>query len=98
MILTGRPVEAEEAERFGLVNVLTAPGRHLDQALELAERISAFPQETMLSDRRAALEGAGMPLAEGLELERQVGREVLEVAARGAARFAGGEGRGGRGV
>jgi len=52
----------------------------------------------MLSDRRAAIEGAGLSLAEGLELERRVGREVLEVAARGAARFAGGEGRGGSGV
>lgn len=98
MILTGRPVAAEEAERIGLVNELTEPGRHLDQALALAERIAAFPQETVLSDRRAALEGAGLPLAEGLELERRVGREVLGVAARGAARFAGGEGRGGRGV
>jgi enoyl-CoA hydratase len=98
MILTGRPVEAGEAERIGLVNELTDPGQHLERALALAERIASFPQETMLSDRRAALEGAAMPLAEGLELERQVGREVLEVAARGAARFAGGEGRGGRGV
>jgi enoyl-CoA hydratase len=98
MILSGRPVEAEEAERMGLINELTEPGQHLDRALALAERIASFPQETMLSDRRAALEGAGMPLAEGLELERQVGREVLEVAARGAARFAGGEGRGGKGV
>jgi enoyl-CoA hydratase len=98
MILTGRPVEAEEAERIGLVNQVAPPGEHLDRALELAERIASFPQQTMLSDRRAALEGAGLPLAEGLELERQVGREVLAVAARGAARFAGGEGRGGRGV
>jgi enoyl-CoA hydratase len=98
MILTGRPVEAEEAERFGLVNELAAPGQHLERALELAERIVSFPPETMLSDRRAALEGAAMPLVEGLELERRLGREVLEVAARGAARFAGGEGRGGRGV
>jgi enoyl-CoA hydratase len=98
MILTGRPVEADEAERIGLVNELAEVGRHLDRALELAERIASFPQETMLSDRRAALEGAGLPLAEGLELERQLGREVLAVAARGAARFAGGEGRGGQGV
>jgi enoyl-CoA hydratase len=98
LILTGRPVEAEEAERIGLVNELVEPGGHLERALELAERIASFPQETMLSDRRAALEGAGMSLAEGLELERRVGREVLEVAARGAARFAGGEGRGGSGV
>jgi enoyl-CoA hydratase len=98
LILTGRPVEAEEAQRIGLVNEVIAPTAHLDRALELAERIAAFPQETMLSDRRAALEGAGLPLAEGLELERRVGREVLEVAARGAARFAAGEGRGGEGV
>jgi enoyl-CoA hydratase len=98
MILTGRPVEAEEAERIGLVNELVEAGRHLDRAIELAERIASFPQETMLSDRRAALEGAGLPLAEGLELERRLGREVLDVAVRGAARFADGEGRGGSGV
>jgi enoyl-CoA hydratase len=47
----------------------------------------------MLADRRAAIEGLGMPLDEGLELERRLGRETLEVAIRGAARFAGGEGR-----
>jgi enoyl-CoA hydratase len=98
MILTGRAVEAAEAERIGLVNELVEPGSHLERALELAERIAVFPQETMLSDRRAALEGSELSLAEGLELERRLGREVLDVAARGAARFAGGEGRGGKGV
>ncbi|HWT90387.1 MAG TPA: crotonase/enoyl-CoA hydratase family protein [Solirubrobacterales bacterium] len=98
MILTGRPVEAEEARRIGLVNELVEPGRHLDRALELAERIASFPQETMLSDRRAAIEGAGLDLADGLALEHRLGREVLEVAARGAARFAGGEGRHGEGL
>jgi enoyl-CoA hydratase len=98
MILTGRPVEAGEAQRIGLVNELVEPGRHLERSLELAQRIASFPQETMLSDRRAALEGASLPLAEGLELERQLGRQVLEVAVRGAARFSGGEGRHGSGV
>jgi enoyl-CoA hydratase len=98
LILTGRPVEAEEAHRIGLVNELVEPGRHLERALELAERIAAFPQETMLADRRAAIEGAGLPLAEGLALEHRLGRETLDVAVRGAARFAAGEGRGGAGV
>jgi len=93
LILTGRPVEAEEAQRIGLVNELAAPGKHLERALELAERIASFPQETMLADRRAAIEGFGQPLADGLALERQLGHEVLDVAVRGAARFAGGEGR-----
>jgi enoyl-CoA hydratase len=98
MILTGRPVEAEEAQRIGLVNEVVAPGAHLERALELAERLAAFPQETMLADRRAAIEGAGLPLAEGLDLEAQLGRETLSVALQGAARFAAGEGRHGAGL
>jgi enoyl-CoA hydratase len=98
LILTGRPVDAEEAQRIGLVNEVVGPGQHLERALELAERIAAFPQETMLADRRAAIEGFGLPLAEGTALEYRLGREVLDVAARGAQRFAGGEGRHGEGV
>jgi enoyl-CoA hydratase len=98
LILTGRPVPAEEAERIGLVNEVVEQNAHLDRALELAERIASFPQETMLADRRAAIEGLGMPLAEGIALEHRLGREVLDVAVRGAARFASGEGRHGAGV
>ncbi len=98
LILTGRPVDAEEALRIGLVNEVVPAGTHLDRALELAEKLAAFPQETMLADRRAAIEGAGLPLAEGLALEQRLGNETLEVAVRGAARFAAGEGRHGEGV
>ena len=98
LILTGRPVDAEEAHRIGLVNEVVEPGAHLDRALELAERIASFPQETRLADRRAAIEGFGLPLADGLALEHRLGREVLDVAVRGAARFASGEGRHGEGV
>jgi enoyl-CoA hydratase len=98
LILTGRPVDAEEAHRIGLVNEVVEPGGHLTRALELAEKIASFPQETMLADRRAAIEGFGLPLEAGLALEHRLGREVLEVAVRGAARFASGEGRHGEGV
>jgi len=98
LILTGRPVEAEEAHRIGLVNEITEPGKHLDRALELAERIAGFPQETMLADRQAAIEGFGLPLEDGIALEHQLGRETLHVAVQGAKRFASGEGRHGTGV
>jgi enoyl-CoA hydratase len=98
LILTGRPVEAEEAHRIGLVNELVEPGKHLERALELAERIAAFPQETMLADRRAAIEGFGLPLAEGIALEHKLGRETLHVAVQGARRFADGAGRHGDGL
>jgi enoyl-CoA hydratase len=95
LVLSGRNVEAQEALAMGLVTEVVAPGRHLDRALELAEHLAAFPQETMLSDRQALLEGIGLPLDDGLRLEARLGREVLETAVKGAARFAGGEGRGG---
>jgi enoyl-CoA hydratase len=98
LILTGRPVEADEAHRIGLVNEVVPRGRHLERALELAERLASFPQETMLADRRSAIEGIGLPLAEGMELERQIGSKASEVGRRGAQRFAGGEGRHGEGV
>ena len=98
MILSGRIVEAEEAERIGLVTEVVASGRHLERALEIAEALARFPQETMLADRSAALEGIGLTLEEGLRLEARSGLPTLEAAVTGAARFASGEGRGGAGA
>jgi enoyl-CoA hydratase len=98
IILTGRIMDAREAHAIGLVNELVAPGKHVERALELANNLARFPQRTMLADRRAAIEGLGMPLAEGLRLEAQAGPEVFADAVAGAARFAGGEGRGGAGA
>jgi enoyl-CoA hydratase len=98
LILTGRIVEAADALEWGMVNEVVPQGKHLERALELAQGLAAFPQETMLSDRRAALEGVGLPLERGLELEAELGRRSIEVGIRGAARFAAGEGRHGRGA
>jgi enoyl-CoA hydratase len=98
LILTGRLIDAQEALAMGLLTELVAPGTHLDRALALAEGLARFPQRTMLADRRAAIEGLGMPLADALALEAKAGPEVFEDGARGAARFAAGEGRGGAGA
>jgi enoyl-CoA hydratase len=98
MILTGRLVGADEALALGLLTEVVPPGQHLTRALEIAEGLAAFPQTTMLADRRAAIEGLGLTLADGLALEAQAGPEVFADAVAGAARFAGGEGRGGAGA
>ena len=82
---------------MGLLTEVVPAGEHLARALEMAEGLAGFPQETMLADRRAALEGLGLPLADGLALEAQAGPMVFADAVAGAARFAGGEGRGGAG-
>ena len=98
IILTGRILEAEEALGIGLLTEVVPAGRHLERALAIAEALAAFPQETMLADRRAAIEGLGLPLADGLALESQAGPATYADAVEGAARFAGGEGRGGAGA
>ena len=98
LILTGRMVGTAEALAMGMLTEVVGEGRHLDRALEIAEGLAAFPQETMLADRRAAIEGFGLPLADALALEAQAGPAVFAAAIGGAARFAGGEGRGGAGA
>jgi enoyl-CoA hydratase len=98
LILSGRIVEHEEALAIGLVNEVVPGGRHLERALEWAEALAGFPQQTMLADRRAAIEGLGLPLEAGLALEAASGLPTLRAAQAGAARFAAGEGRGGEGA
>src|SRR5688500_5876210 len=92
MILSGRLVEAGEALDWGLVNEVVEPGHHLERALEIAEGLARFPQTTLLSDRRAAIEGSTLSLADGLALEAELGLGSVETGARGAGRFAAGEG------
>lgn len=98
LILTGRVIDAERAFALGLVSEVVPPGEHLERSLALAERIASYPRRTLLADRRAALSALDLSLAEGLELERRLGRETLADAAAGAQRFARGEGRHGQGV
>jgi enoyl-CoA hydratase len=98
LILTGRIIDAEESLAIGLVTEIVPAGRHLERSLEIADALARFPQDTMLADRRAAIEGVGLTFTEGLALEALNGRATLYTAWRGAARFAGGEGRGGAGA
>ena len=98
LILTGRMIDAQEALDMGLLTEVVPAGTHMERALALAEGLARFPQSTMLTDRRAAIEGLGMTLAEGLVLEAKAGPEVFAEGQRGAKRFAAGEGRGGAGA
>jgi len=98
LILTGRIVDADEALGMGLLTEIVPAGRHVERALEFAEALARFPQDTMLADRRAAIEGVGLTFEEGLALEARNGVPTQETAWAGAARFSGGEGRGGTGA
>lgn len=98
LVMTGRLVDGAEALDIGLVNRLAEPGNALGDARALAHRLTVFPQQTLRSDRAAMLDGVGLPLVEGLAIERLRGLSVLDSAVAGAARFAAGEGRHGAGL
>ena len=98
LILTGRELDAETAAEWGLVNRLAPAGAALETAVELAEVIAGFPQETVRTDRAAVYDGLGETLERGLAVEGWHGSRAMETAREGADRFAGGEGRGGEGV
>lgn len=77
---------------------LVPSGSELVEALALAYRIARFPQATIRSDRAALPQGVGMPLRDGLQIERGHGLEVFSEARAGASRFSAGAGRHGSGL
>ena len=94
LILTGRPVLAEEALAIGLVNRVAASGHSLAVAHELAAEIAAFPQLCARGDRASTLEQWGLTEAEALAAEYRHGLVAVQAESRsGATRFAEGAGR-----
>jgi enoyl-CoA hydratase len=98
LILTGRPIRAQEALAIGLVNEVVPRGRSLPRALELAHQIAGFPQICVRNDRKAVYEGLGRSLEEGLQIEARLGKEVIRSGEpySGAKAFQKGKGRGGQ--
>ena len=94
MMLTGRPVPADEALSMGLVTRVVPTGMARAAAEELALQIADFPQIAMLSDRESVYMQEGKTDAEAVQFEMMAAEEAKQREAKaGAARFAAGEGR-----
>lgn len=97
LVLTGRPVDADEALRIGLASRVVPPGSTREAAEELALSLTRFPATTMRRDRLSLLdqEGLSEEVAMAAELEHglvSLASDTLE----GAARFTEGAGRHGQ--
>ena len=97
LILTGRPIGAEEALQFGLANRVVPKGKGLLEALKLADDISAFPQTCMRNDRLSAIEQWDFSYAEAMANEFEYGKASLQSPElrEGVGSFVKGKGRGG---
>lgn len=96
LILTGRKVEAREAQAMGLANRVVPTGQAREAAITLAQQLAAFPQATMNADRQSAYAQWDLPLAQALHLEWERGKHRIGDGISGAGRFAAGEGRHGK--
>lgn len=94
LILTGRPVGADEALAMGLANRVVPKGEALAAAQALARDLAAFPQECLRADRASAYAQWDLPLADALRAEGAAGVAIVaREGAAGAARFVAGAGR-----
>jgi len=72
MLLTGEPISAEDAVRFGLVNHVVEPGSEREAALDLAKRITAKSALTLKIGKQAFYQQIEMPLAEAYKYASEV--------------------------
>jgi enoyl-CoA hydratase/carnithine racemase len=72
LVLTGRRIEAAEAERLGIVNKVAPAGEWLDAALELAAVVAARPPLAVRFGKQAVLAADETSLTAGLEQERRL--------------------------
>ncbi len=93
LILTGRPVKADEALAIGLANRVVPHGQARAAAEQLAHELAELPQAALRGDRMSAYLQHDLELDRALAQELELGSRALAEAVEGAGRFAQGAGR-----
>ncbi len=98
MILTGRPVTAQEAYQWGLANQLVDDGQSREKAEQLAKEIAKFPTACMRNDRLSVYTQFGMKLKDAMDHEFEFGLKTLESGEylEGSKEFNSGKGKHGK--
>jgi enoyl-CoA hydratase len=89
LILTGREIGTDEAERMGFLTRVVADGDALRAAIALAAEIASFPWRGVVNDRTSVYAGLGLSIEEALRIEEELGKDTIFAAdfAAGVDRF-----------
>ena len=95
MILTGRPVDADEALEWGLANRIVDNGQSKIEAEELAREIAVFPQICMRNDRLSTYEQFALNIDDAMKKELEFGLKTLDAGEflMGSRAFINGKGK-----
>ncbi|MFX0046675.1 MAG: crotonase/enoyl-CoA hydratase family protein [Candidatus Hermodarchaeota archaeon] len=95
MILTGRPIKAEEALSWGLANRIVDDGQSRIEAEKLAKEIAGFPQICMRNDRHSTIGQFGLTIEDAMAKEFEFGLKTLESGEflKGSRSFINGKGK-----
>lgn len=98
LILTGRPVAADEALDIGLANRVVSTGSARSEAVRLAQSLVNFPQACMANDRMSVLQQWGLSHNDALANETRLGKSTAETgeSVSGATAFSKGQGKHGQ--
>lgn len=77
MILTGDPIDAATAYRYGLIQRLVSRERLYDEADAIARQIASLPPHVAALAKRAVYEGAELSLSQGIALESTLAERAL---------------------
>ncbi len=77
LILTGREIGADEAERMGFLTKVVPDGEALAAAIELAGGIAGSPWRAVVNDRKSVYAGLGRELGEALLIEDELGKDTI---------------------
>ncbi len=80
LVLTGRMMDAAEAERAGLVSRVVEQDRLMDEAVAAAEKIASFPRAAVLMAKEAVNRSLETTLGEGLRFERRLFHSLFATA------------------
>ncbi|MGP6293819.1 enoyl-CoA hydratase-related protein [Caldiplasma sukawensis] len=93
LIMTGKLIDAKEAMNIGLVNYVYEKDDLIDKTIELAEKISSFPWNTVIRDREALYLGLGGSSFYSYAAEAILGRQTINegIVKEGSKKFLKGE-------